>query len=200
METPSRLVFHVSCDTCGSGETKELVMVYYTDDGTIELRNTKNSGHHLKRVTVPRSITDYFFVGAQFLVFGRHLRIIDSANEQTTAYLRYAMEPVICLWRASDPHMYSTSLQDLLDAGLILTGCSVLAMEETLGDYIRTRTPRVSLGGDLSVLSSSDIVLFILRGRDAAKQYGHFVHCCVCRVDAVSGNPANKLTTPLFWS
>ncbi|OEH78523.1 nucleoside diphosphate kinase 7 [Cyclospora cayetanensis] len=171
METPEMLAFHVSWDASGTGDIKELIMIYYTSDSTLELRKPQSSTLHLKRVKVPRSLTKSFFVGAQLVVFSRHLRIVDIANKQTQAYLQHSMEPVICIWRASDPQKYSDELQILLDSGLILTNCKLLSLEGTLGDYIRSCSPGFSMTGEISVMSASAVACFVLRGEQASKVY-----------------------------
>lgn len=175
----AKLAFYVAWDASGTGDARQLVMVYYMDDSTIELRNTHNTSLHLKRRAVPKSIVQSLFIGAQLVIFSRHLRILDAVNEQTAAYLRVSMEPAIGIWRASDVKAYSEALQALLDSGLVLTSCKLIALPTTLDDCIKSRAPQVAMEGDHSVMSASDIVFFALRGRNATRQYGKFTQVLV---------------------
>ena len=171
MEVPPRLAFYVSWDTSGTGGIKELILVYYTNDSTVELRTLQSNSGNLKRVAVPKHVAQSLYPGAQLVLFSRHLRIEDAANEQTAAYLSRSMEPALCIWRVEDTHKYADTLQSLLNSGLILTNCRLLALDEPLGEFLKAQTPEVVMQGDASVSSSSTVAVFLLRGDNAAHKY-----------------------------
>ncbi|KAL8274976.1 hypothetical protein Esti_001032 [Eimeria stiedai] len=170
MEVPEKLAFYVSWDTWGSGEVKELVLFCYPRDCTVELRNVHNGCLHLKRVQAPRSVLQSLFVGAQLVLFSRHLRILETANEQTAAYLRVSMEPVMCICQAGAINTFAETLQQLLNAGLVLTSCRLVELRESLANFAQTHAPAVQLQGDTSVTATSTIAYFLLRGKNAAKE------------------------------
>ncbi|CDJ65550.1 nucleoside diphosphate kinase 7, putative [Eimeria necatrix] len=174
MDTPPRLAFYASWDASGAGDTKELILVYYTSDSTIELKSSSSSSSssstNLKRVLVPKATIQNLYQGAQLVLFSRHLRILEPANQQTAAYLARSMQPALCIWRATDTHNYPRALQGLLDSGLTLASCRQLALEASLADLLALLSPNACMQGDLSVLSSSAIVAFTLLGRDAANK------------------------------
>ncbi|KAL8448374.1 hypothetical protein Emed_003904 [Eimeria media] len=147
MEVPEKLAFYVSWDTWGSGEIKELVLFCYPRDCTVELRNVNNGTLHLKRVQAPRNLLHSLYEGAQLVLFSRHLRILEAANEQTAAYLRLSMEPVICICQAAAINTFTQTLQQLLNSGLVLTSCRQVELHESLANYIQTNAPEVQLEG-----------------------------------------------------
>ena len=171
MENIERLAFHVAWDAWGSSEAKELMMIYYPRDSTIELRDSQRNNIHLRRVPVSRDISKSLYAGGQLVVFSRHLRILDAANEQTAAYLRVSMEPVLCLFKAEETKKYPDALQSLLDSGLILTCCKLLALDRAVGDHIRTISAQLELEGNKSVLSESMVAYFLLRGTNPTQKY-----------------------------
>ncbi|CDJ37902.1 nucleoside diphosphate kinase 7, putative [Eimeria tenella] len=174
MDTPPRLAFYASWDASGAGDTKELILVYYTGDSTVELKRSSSSSSssstNLKRVLVPNATIQKLYQGAQLVLLSRHLRILEPANHQTAAYLALCMQPALCIWRATDTHVYPRALQGLLDSGLTLASCRELALEASLADLLALHSPNTCMQGDLSVLSSSAIVAFTLLGRDAANK------------------------------
>lgn len=171
MEVPARLAFFVSWDASGTGDIKELILVYYTGDSSVELRSIQSSTGNLKRVTVPRSVAQSLYPGAQLVLFSRHIRIEDAANEQTASFLERSMEPALCIWRADDIHTFAYTLQSFLDSGLILTQCRQLVLDGSFGEFLKDHAPQVVMQGDSSVFSSSAIAAFLVRGTDAAHKY-----------------------------
>lgn len=146
-------------------------MIYYPRDSTIELRDPQKNNVHLKRVPVSRNISKSLFIGSQFVLFSRHLRILDSANEKTAAYLSVSMEPVICCFKATDiMARLPETLQLLLDSGLILAQCKLLGLDGTLDDRLNSLAVQVAFEGDRSVMSASSVAFFVLRGSNAGQQ------------------------------
>ncbi|CDI84058.1 nucleoside diphosphate kinase 7, putative [Eimeria praecox] len=168
MEAPSRLAFYVSWDASGTGNIKELILVYYPGDSTVELRGVQNNSINLKRLAVPRRVAQSFYPGAQIVLFSRHLRIGDAANEQTAAFLTRFMEPAMCIWRAEDTQKYADAMQSLLDSGLILTHCRQLELDRPLGEFLKAQAPQADMQGSSSILSSSAVAAFLVRGENAA--------------------------------
>ncbi|KAL8426005.1 hypothetical protein Efla_001923 [Eimeria flavescens] len=171
METPEKLAFYVSWASWGSGDLKELVMVCYPQDHSVELRYAAGGGVHLKRVEVNKKLFKSLYVGAQLVLFSRHLRILDAANEQTAAYLALATEPVLCVCRTAELTSFAAGvLQQLLDKGLVLASCRLLTLATPLAAFLESAAPGIRLEGDSAVEAASAVAYFLLRGEGATKE------------------------------
>ncbi|ORC92075.1 putative nucleoside diphosphate kinase [Trypanosoma theileri] len=97
MTTLSRYAFKVDYYDPQANLTRQYLLLYYTEDGTVEMHDLKTKRVFLKRCAYSSLTVNELFIGATVSIFSRSLKLVDYGDEMTRRHFSTAMGELILI-------------------------------------------------------------------------------------------------------
>ncbi|RNF08596.1 putative nucleoside diphosphate kinase [Trypanosoma conorhini] len=97
MTALSRYAFKVDYYDSQANLTRQYLLLYFTEDATIEMHDLKIKRVFLKRCAYPSLSTQELFIGATVCIFARSLKLVDYGDEATRKHFSAALGEFILI-------------------------------------------------------------------------------------------------------
>ncbi|KAH9601705.1 Nucleoside diphosphate kinase-like domain [Trypanosoma melophagium] len=97
MTSLSRYAFKVDYYDPQANLTRQYLLLYFTEDGTVEMHDLKTKRVFLKRCAYSSLTVQELFIGATVSIFSRSLKLVDYGDEMTRRHFSTAMGEFILI-------------------------------------------------------------------------------------------------------
>lgn len=121
MTSLSRHAFRVDYYDPQANLTRQYLLLYFTEDATIEMHDLKTKRLFLKRSAYPSLSLQELFIGATVNVFSRSLKLVDYGDEATRRHYSAAMGEFVLIIKEEGFLHAGTVVDNIITRGLRIT-------------------------------------------------------------------------------
>ncbi|EAN99781.1 nucleoside diphosphate kinase, putative [Trypanosoma cruzi] len=132
MTTTSRYAFKVDYYDPQANLTRQYLLLYYTEDATIEMHDLKTKRVFLKRCAYPSLGVQELFIGATVNIFSRSLKLVDYGDEATRQHFSAAMGEFILIITENGFRSVGTIVDKIISQGLRIKNIRLVDLPDNM--------------------------------------------------------------------
>ncbi|XP_037086316.1 nucleoside diphosphate kinase 7-like [Pollicipes pollicipes] len=167
-----RVIFNVEWFDPESSLTRDMILYFYIDDGSVELFDRRTNRTFLKRTQVSTIGCKDLSLGSHITILGRHMRIVEYANERTRTFFEEDSQTTFALVKPAAVQHLGKILQIIESEGLKITRARMVQLERHEADrFFAEEQAHCQAAELLAYLTAGPCVALQLTGRDAVLRW-----------------------------